>query len=374
MVAGRRPHRLLRAQGEAEGAGAPERADAEDREALRDQVGRHGGVAGHQPRRQDRRRSPACATPSPTSSRIDLETGDIKNVTNDAFGDYGPTWAPDGKSIVYIARVSGNDKLFRLDLATGKKTQLTFGTHDDGGAQFVDADTLVFPSTAVDPNQPISPEIARNGNIYNVWTLNLKTNELKQFTDALGGNVSPVVLRDENKAQRIAFITYYKGEYGIHTVPAQKEALHTVASADFGAPGPIIDFQPPLSHTLVQGQPEGQGPVREAVPRGTAAGQHRRHQRRRLLRRHAGHLHRRARRPAVQLLRRVGVAVPLDVGLVPEPVAPVPVRAAGLLADAVLLRQQRRHLLRGAVRLPQPRRRAVDADLSAAARSSASIR
>ena len=183
---------------------------------------------------------------------LDLDSGAVKNLTSDSFGDYAPTWAPDGKSIVYLARVSGNDKLFRIDIATGKKTQLTFGTHDDGGAQFMDSDTLVFPSTAVDPNQPISAEVARNGNIYNVWTLNLKTNELKQYTDALGGNVSPVVLRDENKAQRIAFITYYKGEYGIHTVPAQKEALHTVASADFGAPGPIVDFVPPVSHTFVK--------------------------------------------------------------------------------------------------------------------------
>ena len=58
---------------------------------------------------------------------------------------------PTASRIVYLARISGNDKLFRLDLATGKKTQLTFGTHDDGGAQFIDADTLVFPSTAVDP-------------------------------------------------------------------------------------------------------------------------------------------------------------------------------------------------------------------------------
>jgi len=190
---------------------------------------------------------------------LDLESGAIKNVTNDAFGDYGPTWAPDGKSIVYLARVSGNDKLFRLDLATGKKLQLTFGTHDEGGAQFVDADTLVFPSTAVDPNLPISKEIAINGNIYNVWTLNLKTNELKQYTDALGGNVSPVVLRDENKAQKIAFVTYYKGEYGIHTVSAQKEALHTVASADFGEPGPNVDFVPPLSHTLVKSNEKVKG-------------------------------------------------------------------------------------------------------------------
>jgi len=182
---------------------------------------------------------------------IDVESGETKNITNDQFGDYGPTWAPDGKSIIYLARVSGNDKLFRVELATGKKTQLTFGTHDDGAAQFMDADTLVFPSTAVDPNQPTSREVALNGNIYNVWTLNLKTNELKQYTDALGGNVSTVVFKDDEKAQRIAFITYYKGEYGIHAVPAQKEALHTVASADFGSPVPIIDFVPPISHTLV---------------------------------------------------------------------------------------------------------------------------
>jgi hypothetical protein len=190
---------------------------------------------------------------------IDLTTGQLKNLTNDPFGDYAPTWAPDGQSIIYMARVSGNDKLFRIDIATGVKTQLTFGTHDDGAAQFIDADNIVFPSTAVDPNQPISKEVAQNGNIYNVWTLNLKTNELKQYTDALGGNVSPVLLRDEDKRQKIAFVTFYKGEYGIHTVATNKEPLHTVATADFGIPGPIIDFQPPLSHTLVKANEKPKG-------------------------------------------------------------------------------------------------------------------
>jgi hypothetical protein len=181
---------------------------------------------------------------------VNLDSGKVRNVTNDAFGDYAPTYSPDGKSILYLARVSGNDKLFNLDLASGTKTQVTFGTHDDGGAQFVDDDTIVFPSTAVDPNQPIEPEVARNGNIYNIWTLNLKTNELKQYTDTLTGNVSPIVLRDQ-KPSKIAFVTYYKGEYGIHTL-AREEALHTVATSDFGAPGPIIDFQPPTTHTLVK--------------------------------------------------------------------------------------------------------------------------
>ena len=181
---------------------------------------------------------------------IDIESGTLKNVTNDQFGDYAPTYAPDGKSIVYLARVSGNDKLFRLDLATGRKTQLTFGTHDDGGAQFLDDDTLVFSSTATDPNIVIDPEVARNGNIFNIWTLSLKTGELKQYTDALTANVGPVVLRD-GKSSRIVFVTYYKGEYGIHSL-AREQPIATVRSADFGAPGPIIDFQPPLTHSLIK--------------------------------------------------------------------------------------------------------------------------
>lgn len=191
---------------------------------------------------------------------LDLATGKVKNVTNDPFGDYGPTWSPDGSYLIYIARVSGNDKLFRLDMATGKKTQLTFGTHDDGQVKFLDADTVVFPSTAVDPNEPITPDVAKNGNIYNVWTLNLKTNELKQLTDTLGGNVSPVPLTGtDDKQQRIAFVTYYKGQYGIHTLPANKEPLHTVPTSDFGAPGPIIDFQPPISQPLVKANEKVKG-------------------------------------------------------------------------------------------------------------------
>ena len=101
------------------------------------------------------------------------------------------------------------------------------------------------------PNQPIDPEVARNGNIYNLWTLNLKTGELKQYTDTLTANVSPIVLKDEKGATKIAFVTYYKGEYGIHTLN-REQPLNTVASADFGSPGPIIDFQAPLTHTLVK--------------------------------------------------------------------------------------------------------------------------
>jgi hypothetical protein len=182
---------------------------------------------------------------------VNIETGAVRNVTNDQFGDYAPTWTPDGKGLIYLARVSQNDKLFKLDLASGAKTQISFGTHDDGGAQFLDNDTLVFPSTALDPNQPIDPEVARNANIFNIWTLNLKTQELRQLTDTLTANTSPVVLRGD-APHKIAFVTYYKGEYGIHTINRDKP-LTTVATKDFGeASGlPPQEFTPPLTHTLI---------------------------------------------------------------------------------------------------------------------------
>jgi hypothetical protein len=181
---------------------------------------------------------------------VNLETREIVNLTNDPFADAAPVFSPDGKYIVYSARVSGNQKLFRLDLETKNKTQLTFGTQDETGAQFVDDHTLVFSSTATDPAVPLEPEVAKNGNIYNIWTLDMSSGELRQYTDALGGNWSAVVLND-GKTSRIAFISYYKGEYGIHTLE-RKEPLHTAATSDFGAPGPIIDFQAPLQHTLVK--------------------------------------------------------------------------------------------------------------------------
>ena len=188
--------------------------------------------------------------------RVDLQTAEIVNLTRDEFNDYGPTFSPDGKFLVYSARVSGNLKLFRLDLDTSTKTQVSFGTHDDAAAQFLDANTIVFASTATNPSETIAAEVARNGNIYNVWTLDLGTGELKQYTDALGGNFSPVVLNRDDR--RLGFISYYKGDYGLRALEPG-DPLHTAANEDFGAPGPIIDFQAPLSHTLLSANARPKG-------------------------------------------------------------------------------------------------------------------
>ena len=48
----------------------------------------------------------------------------------------------------------------------------------------------------------------------------------------------------------IGFVIYFKRNYGIHTMNVD-EPLYSAATSDFGAPGPVIDFQAPLSHTLI---------------------------------------------------------------------------------------------------------------------------
>jgi hypothetical protein len=181
---------------------------------------------------------------------VDLITREVTNVTKDEFADSAPTWSPDGRSLIYLARVSQNEKLFRLDLETGRKTQLTFGAHDDGAAKFMDEDTIVFSSTATDPTKPLDPEVARNGDVYNVWSLGLKTGELRQYTDAVGGNLYTVVVNDGAEQTRIGVVSYYKASYELHMLE-RREPIVKAASADFGEPGAIIPFQAPLSHTLV---------------------------------------------------------------------------------------------------------------------------
>jgi TolB protein len=63
---------------------------------------------------------------------IDLETGESKNLTDDTFYDSDPQVSPDGKLVVYSRRVSGFEKIYAFALADPRrKTQLSFGTHND---------------------------------------------------------------------------------------------------------------------------------------------------------------------------------------------------------------------------------------------------
>ena len=310
---------------------------------------RQSGIAEHLARRPHACSSAACAARSATSSGSTSPAATSRTSRTTSSPTTRPSTRPTAASSSIMARISGSQKLFRLDLATGKKTQLTFGTQDEAAAKFLNADTIIFSSTATDPATPLTPEVARNGNIFNLWSLSLKNGELKQYTDALGGVLSPVVLSKDGAAPKLAFVDYYKGSYSAAHVRSQGAAAYgrvgrlRLARAHHRLPGAAA------AHARRREQVE-EGHVRQDVPRRPAAGQRRRHERRRCVRRIDGVVHRCARRPAVQHVCLVRAAVQDAVVLVPEPVAAVPVRAAGLLADAVLLRAAVAVLLRPADR------------------------
>lgn len=168
---------------------------------------------------------------------VNLETGEYKNLTNDAFFDANPRISPDGTLVVYNRRVSGNHKIVMFPLGNPtRRVDLTFGPFDDVAPYFsTDGSEVLYSSNEDD-------------GIYNLRSLNIKTGVIKQFTDALGGNMAPAPLKTA-QGDRVGFITYFKGEYQLYTLdPAEpvKEVEQTATAAT-----EVVDFQPDVTHQVV---------------------------------------------------------------------------------------------------------------------------
>ena len=229
VVAEGRSARLPRAHGEGTHAHRPERADAEDRDAHPDEVGRRAGVAGASRPTARRSRSPACAaasaTSSPSTSRRRRSPTSRTTTSSTTGRCTRPTASPSSTTRASAGTRSCSGSIWTRK----KKTQLTFGTNDETAAQFFDDHTL---RVLVDGHRSESAARPRGreerATSTTSWTLDLKNGELKQYTDTLGGILSPIVLNDA-AGTKIAFITYYKGDYGLHTLDARSRCTRPPA-------------------------------------------------------------------------------------------------------------------------------------------------
>jgi hypothetical protein len=169
---------------------------------------------------------------------LDLKTGKYENLTQDPYHDADPQVSPDGKLVVYTRRISGHDKIFSFPLTDpAHKTQLTFGPHDDNAPSFSSDGKKIYYSSNEDQD------------IYNVRSLDLETGVIAQYTDVLGGNMAPAPLKGKT-GDRLAFISYFKGEYRLQTKDLSdplKEVDQEVQAASEGS----VDFQPDLNHQVV---------------------------------------------------------------------------------------------------------------------------
>ena len=169
---------------------------------------------------------------------LDLDTGAVKNLTADAFADGDPQVSPDGKLVAYTRRISGHDKLYVFPLDhPEKKTQVTFGSYDDKAPHFSEDGNTIFYSSTEDDD------------IANLRSLDLRTGAVRQYTDALGGNMAPAPIHG-TAGTRVGFISYFKGEYKLQSIEIgdpmkEVEQEVQVASED------LVDFQPDVTHQVV---------------------------------------------------------------------------------------------------------------------------
>ena len=170
---------------------------------------------------------------------LDLATKKVQNLTDDNFYDANPAWSPDGKTALYNRRIGQWTKIFLFDVANPqRKTQLTFGESQDIMPVFGrDGRTVYFVSDR------------GSLGIFNVWSLDTESGEMKRWTDLVGGAFSPVELaEEENHPRRLAYASYYRGAFRLYTMDLDKpvEVISPEASAEALDPTP---FQAPLQLT-----------------------------------------------------------------------------------------------------------------------------
>jgi len=162
--------------------------------------------------------------------KINLWTEKILNLTEDDLFEKAPAISPDGKYVAYTIRIDTYDKLFLSPINNlNKKTQLTFGRGN-----------TITPEFSSD-----SKEIFFSGDMreaFNIYSLNLETNELKRYTDVRTGNFFPIPLPKDPK--KIIFSSFNKGAFQIFKSEFEGEVEKTITFAEIKAEEEFQRFEP----------------------------------------------------------------------------------------------------------------------------------
>jgi len=168
-----------------------------------------------------------------------LETRDIRNLTQDQFFDSNPAWSPDGKQVLYNRRIGTYTKVFLADASDpARKIQLTFGDSDDLQPSFSRTGGTVYYTSDAD------------GGIYNLHALDLETGDIQRLTSLSGGAFTPLELPDESGVAPLAFAAYTEGRMRLYRMdPGEPESVQRAAD-QAREPADLQAFEPPLRLSL----------------------------------------------------------------------------------------------------------------------------
>ncbi|HVR98360.1 MAG TPA: hypothetical protein VMW27_17225 [Thermoanaerobaculia bacterium] len=172
----------------------------------------------------------------------DLEKNEITNLTNDTIYDGAPTFSPDGRSLVFVSVVGqGWAKLFRMDLDNpGQRFQLTTGESNENDPIYSpDGKRLYYTSDS-------------NG-LQNIYSLDLATGDISQYTNVVTGAFMPTVLREPEGEERLVFTGFWKGTFGLYVTDVDEpvtEPTRTTLPVEPAQATDLPEFEPDIQVTL----------------------------------------------------------------------------------------------------------------------------
>lgn len=168
---------------------------------------------------------------------LNTTSGEVRNLTDSASFDAAPTFAPDGRSLVYSSTTGETTKLFRLSLDDpSQREPLTFGLGDDEGASFSrDGATLYFASD-------------RDQGIFDLYALDLASGALSRLTRVIGAALNPVAVPTRD-GERVVYQGYHRSGWRLFVAdPTQATAVDV--RADTPPLEPQEEFVPAVTVTV----------------------------------------------------------------------------------------------------------------------------
>jgi Tol biopolymer transport system component len=162
----------------------------------------------------------------------DLETGELKRMTQDPYAELQPSWSPDGRSIAFVTdRFStelsilslGNYQLALMNPETGEIQQVPgFSAAKNIDPQWSsDSLSLYF--------------LSDHGGISNIYRVDLRTQKISQVTNLYTGvsgitALSPAISM-AHKANQLVYSAYEEGNYSIYSIESSEVLSGTSAPA-----------------------------------------------------------------------------------------------------------------------------------------------
>lgn len=177
---------------------------------------------------------------------VDFDTGAVRNLTDDEYHDSNPSWSADGESILYNRRVDEYEKVFLLDYADpSRKTQITFGTTSE-----------LMPTFTRDGKRILYSSDAGEEGIFNLYSINLETGEVLQYTDVMGGFFQARDRPSDGGRDKVVATTFVRGRFRLFEVDVTKPLKVISPEERAGTLAELDPFEPPLRLTVDEEEKE----------------------------------------------------------------------------------------------------------------------